>query len=130
MFRVFVGGEAGAVGGYLEQHPARLTELDGLELVTVDHRCHSKACLRQPFPPRGMLLLVGRPEGDVMDPSGSYETMDREVWALHEAHAGTRAPQSNLKGGHLLTTLFVLLRLAEPHHVRDDPRCRGEVLES
>src|SRR5215210_3774053 len=127
---VLVGGEAGAVSGDLEQHPTRLPKVDGLEVVAVDNRRHAKARPCQPFPPRGVLLLVRGPEGHVMDPSGSYEAMDGEIWALHEANTGAGAIRPDLEGDHLGTAFFVLLRLAEPQRRRDYCGGRGEAPES
>ena len=56
---VFVGGEAGAVGRNLEEHAARLAEVDRVEVEAVDHWRHLKSRLVEP-PAPGDVCLVGR----------------------------------------------------------------------
>src|SRR6185436_7609508 len=61
-----VDREARARGGQLEQHAARLTEVDRLEVVAVDHLGRVRAVLGHPLLPL-LVVLVGRVPGDVVN---------------------------------------------------------------
>src|SRR3712207_3309676 len=53
---VLVGGEAGAVGGDLEEYVTWFPEVDGTEVVAVDLRRYTEPHDPDPLPPRRMLL--------------------------------------------------------------------------
>src|SRR5215217_5706084 len=55
---VLVGGETGAVGGDLEEHPARLAEVDRTEIVAVYLRRHPEPRATDLLPPCGVLFVV------------------------------------------------------------------------
>src|SRR4029077_15609928 len=62
----FVDGEAGLVGGDLEEYAARLARIDGAEVLALDHRCHCPAGSDQRFPPGPLVGVVECPPGDVV----------------------------------------------------------------
>src|SRR5690606_25781113 len=65
-----VGGEAGADRGDLEQHPARLPEVDRIEVVAVlDVGDEPAGVGDAPLP--GEVVGVGRRPGDVVDGAGA-----------------------------------------------------------
>ena len=66
MGRVLVPGEAGLVGGDLEQHPARRAEVDRPEIVAVDGRRHLVARVDERLAHLGLRGPVRDREGDVM----------------------------------------------------------------
>jgi PleD family two-component response regulator len=52
MCGILVDGETGAWRRQLEQHAARLTEVDAQEVLVVDDRCRARADLDQMLAPR------------------------------------------------------------------------------
>src|SRR4051812_18622966 len=63
---ILVGGEAGAVGGELEQHAARLEEVDGLEPETIDHFGRTTVGLLHPLAHGKLRFVVCYAPCDVM----------------------------------------------------------------
>ena len=55
------------VGGDLEQRPARLAKIDRVEVLAIDLRRGVEAVGRQHVAQRHLVVVVGGPEGDVMD---------------------------------------------------------------
>src|SRR5438128_2886937 len=62
-----VHGEAGLVGGDLEQDAARLAEVDRAEVLALDDRRHVTARLDQHLAPVQLVGVVGRAPRDVVD---------------------------------------------------------------
>src|SRR5919202_3743943 len=116
MFRILIGGEAGTVGGDLEEYPAGLPEVDRTEVVAVYDRCHIEPGLYQPPAPRYVLFLVGGSERDVVYPSRAGHAMAREVRPLHEPHLGAGTAGPDLEGGCPVPVFGMLSRLPETHH--------------
>src|SRR4051794_15249320 len=71
----FVGGEARRVGRDLEKNPARLTKVNGMEILPVDYRCDVKAGFLDATPQFYLFICVGRSESDVVDRPGAEVTM-------------------------------------------------------
>ena len=63
----FVRGEAGRVGGDLEEHAARLAGVDRVEVLAVDGGRGPEADLQQKIAHLHLGLVVGHAEGDVVD---------------------------------------------------------------
>ena len=70
---VFVGGEAGAIGGDFEEDAAWFAEVDGVEVVTVDDGGYTGSYLGEVGSPLGMFFVGGGAEGDVVDASDGGE---------------------------------------------------------
>src|SRR5918998_4434362 len=68
--RVLVGVEARPHRGQLEQHAARLAEVDRAEVEAVDHLGRAGAGARDALAP-ALLLVEPRGEGDVVDAAGA-----------------------------------------------------------
>src|SRR5579864_8316301 len=111
MVHVLVRGEAGTIGGNLKQYPTRLAEVDRVEIEAVDDRSDAQACPRQPFPPSGMLLVVGGAEGYMMDPAGSRLAAEGKVGPLHQPDFGPRTTGTNLKRGGPMAVFLILTHL-------------------
>ena len=69
---VLVDREARAGGGQLEQHPARLAEVDAQEVLAVDDGRGALSGLDQARAP-GLVLVVAIAPGDVVDGAGALE---------------------------------------------------------
>src|SRR3954468_20568836 len=84
---VFVHGEARALGGDLEEHAARLFEVDGTEPEPVDHLGGMRAGLLDLAAHRELFLLVGHAEGHVVDSAGAPlpEALPRQLADLPPA---------------------------------------------
>ena len=54
------------IGSDLEEHAAGLAEVDGLEVLPVQHRRDIEAQGQNGLPPSELLGLIARAEGDVM----------------------------------------------------------------
>src|SRR5918999_1810376 len=67
-----VDREAGRAGGDLEQHAARLAEVDRAEVVAVDHRSGAAPALLDAAAPGLVVLVLGRP-GDVVHRSRALD---------------------------------------------------------
>src|SRR2546427_7846837 len=65
-----VDGEAWLVGGDLEQDPARLAEVDRLEVFAFDHRRHVAPGLDQHLAPVELVRIVGGAPRNMVDGSG------------------------------------------------------------
>ena len=72
MIQRLVDGEAGADRGELEEHAARLAEVDRAEVEAIDHRRRSRAGADHPLAP-GLVVLHGRRKGDVVDRAGALD---------------------------------------------------------
>ena len=75
MLLVLVDREARADGRELEQHPARLKEIHGLEVEAVDHLRGVRAGLGDTLTPRRQVLRLAG-ERDVVDASRALSTVD------------------------------------------------------
>ena len=83
-----VDREARPERGDLEEHPARLAEVDRLEVEAVDHRGRLGAGRDRPLAP--LLVLVDRRgPGDVVDAAGALERALRG-WLVVEVEAAAR----------------------------------------
>src|SRR6266576_1204052 len=69
--RVFVNGEAGSIGGNLEEHSTGLEEVDRLEPEAVDHLCRTPACALDFLAHLELGLVVGDAPRDVVNTAGS-----------------------------------------------------------
>jgi hypothetical protein len=87
---VFVGGETGTVGGYLEQYAAWLPKVDGPEIESVYARRHANTRRSKVLAPSLVLLIVRHSKRDVMHASAS-EMRRWSVGLLDQAHPRTRA---------------------------------------
>src|SRR5437763_8001859 len=91
----FVSREAGWVGRDLEQDPARLAEVDRVEILPVDHGRHVETGGFDPLAPFPLCGVVLGAESDVVD-SARALAADRARVGTHEIHdrspaAGGRA---------------------------------------
>src|SRR5919201_960327 len=59
--------EAGAIGSDLEEHAARLAEVNGAEVLAVDDRCHVQSLVDDHSAPGQLMIVVESPPGDVVD---------------------------------------------------------------
>src|ERR671932_569586 len=119
MFRILIGGEAGTVGGDLEEYPAGLPEVDRTEVVAVYDRCHIEPGLYQPPAPRYVLFLVGGSERDVVYPSRAGHAMARKVRPLHEPHLGAATAGPDLEDDRPVPAFRILSSLPEAHNLRE-----------
>src|SRR4029077_17579105 len=71
LFRRLVNGKTGRIGRQLEQHAARLTKIDGMEVAAIHHRCNVQVPVEDPLPPALLLIIVSPPPRDMMDSSHS-----------------------------------------------------------
>src|ERR1700682_5291216 len=71
---ILVRGEAGPCRCELEQHAARLAEVDGTEPETVDQLGWPGAGLQDALPDLQLVLLVPRAPGDMVDRSGAGDS--------------------------------------------------------
>src|SRR5579884_1475545 len=92
---VLVGGEAGTVGGDLEEDAAGLAEVDRAEVETVNHRGGTQAGVRQALAPGAVLVVVGGAEGDVVD-AADADAAAAQVGALLEVDLGAQAAGADL----------------------------------
>src|ERR671916_1563781 len=101
MLRVLVCGEAGRVGGYLEEHPAGLAEVDGAEVVAVEDGGHVVTERRHPLAQLELSLLVGDAEGDVVDGPYAHRAA-REAGAVGDVHGVAGPALAGLEAGPAL----------------------------
>src|SRR5881394_1479898 len=66
----FIHREARRVGGDLEEHAARLAEIDGVEIFAVHHGCDVVTLRGDQRAPGTLLLIAGRAKGHVMYTAG------------------------------------------------------------
>src|SRR5690349_18872193 len=122
---ILVGGEAGAVRGDLEEHTARLAEVDRVEVEAVNHRRRAQPGVLEALAPGDLLLIVRRAEGDVMNPADA-DTPARQVWPLLQMHLGAQAAGAGLVDAHaalrpsLIRRKRVVAGGAEAHRLRED----------
>src|SRR5215207_3363904 len=126
MLGVLVRGEAGAVRRDLEEHPARLPEVDGAEIKAVYPRRYPQPGGPDPLPPHRMLLVVRRPESDVVHPA-SPQMRRRRVRPLDDPYLRPGTPSPDLEKHHPFTVLNVFVRPPETQHLREHPRRRLQV---
>lgn len=69
--RIFVHRKSWWIGGDLEEHTARRTEVDRVEILPVDNRSDLLARGREARTPCQLLVLIPRAEGDMMDCPGT-----------------------------------------------------------
>ena len=102
MLERLVDGEAGAERGDLEQHPARLAEVDRAEVEAVDHRGRRGAALDHASRARPRARRSRGP-GDVVDAAGALEAgLGRRLVVGPEARrAARRAPPSRRRRGRI-----------------------------
>src|SRR6185312_3006876 len=94
-----VDGEAGADRGDLEQHAARLAEVDRLEVEAVDDRRRVRAALGDAALP--LLVLLGRRgPGDVVDGPGAGGAWS---YAYQEPRLSPRTSQTESPWGSKLS---------------------------
>ena len=127
---VLVGGEAGSVGGDLEEDAARLAEVERLEVVAVDDVGDADAGRPYPVSPGAVLGIVRSAESDVMD-SAAAELGGAEIRPLLDANfrAGTtwtaleddRAQRGIVHRG-------IVAGLAEIKDIGEHPRGRTETV--
>src|SRR2546421_3101118 len=88
-FERLVGRETGPERGDLEEHAARLAEVDRLEPEAVDDRRRVRARVRDALSP-GRVILDGRRPGDVMDGPRALQPSlrRRRVVRIERAAAG------------------------------------------
>ena len=65
--RRLVGGKAGRIGGHLEDDATGLVEVDGVEVLAIEHRGDVQAGVHQSLAPPLLRRVVGKAPGDVMD---------------------------------------------------------------
>ena len=88
-----VGGEAGAVGGDLEQDAVRLAEIETAEIEAVDLAAVRDAQIRQPLRPGVVFFFVRRAEGDVMHGAGALARR-RQIRILDGTWSSAAGPPS------------------------------------
>ena len=93
---VFIDGESRPVSRDLVQNVARLPEIQGPEVVAVDHLCNAKSSAGDLLTPLPVLLVSWRPEGDVMDPANAHPS-EPELRPLVNVDLGSGAAWSRLK---------------------------------
>src|SRR5438445_11500018 len=88
-FERLVGRETGPERGDLEEHAARLAEVDRLEPEAVDDRRRARARVRDALSP-GCVIFDGRRPGDVMDGPRAMQPplRGRRVVRVERATAG------------------------------------------
>src|SRR5579884_3484086 len=62
-----IGGKARWAGGDLENHAARLAEVDGVEVLPVQHWRDIQSSIDEPLAPFALSLVVGHPPRDVVN---------------------------------------------------------------
>src|SRR5918995_1024451 len=123
---VLVRGEARTVGGDLEEHPAGLAEVDGTEVEAVYLRRHAKTEAPDPLPPCRVLLIIRRPESDVVNaapPQARY----RRLGSLHDQHFRPGPARPDLEDDGALIAPLVLVHLPEAEHLGEYPRRGREI---
>src|SRR5207244_6805182 len=92
VLRRLVGREAGTEGCDLEEHAARLAEVDRAEVEAVDDGRRRRAGVERPLPPR-LVVVHRRGPGDVVDGArtaepalGGRRVVDVEAATLLAAH--------------------------------------------
>src|SRR5215203_1454121 len=126
VFRVLVGGESGPVCGDLEEYPAGLAEVDRAEIVAVDLGRNPEPRGPYPLPPSRVLLVVGRPEGDVVDATPSQMSRPRPR-PLDDQHLGSRPARTDLEDDEALAVACVLPDHPEAEHLGEHPRSRLKI---
>src|ERR1700730_6097694 len=99
---ILVRGEARLCRCELEQHAARLAEVDGLEPETVDQLGRPGAGLQDALPDLQLVLLVPRAPGDMVDRSGAGDSGRGGGRVEHVAAAAAlaaRLPRALARGG-------------------------------
>ncbi len=90
VFGVLVYREAWGISGDLEQHPARLAEVDRTEVVAVKHGRNAVAERRNLLAHRELGLLVGDPERDVVHGAYAHASAG-EAGRVHHVDQGCLA---------------------------------------
>src|SRR5215211_6894934 len=120
---ILVGGEAGAVSGDLEEHPARLVEVDRTEVEAVYLPRYPETETPDLLPPRRVLLVIGRPESDVVH-AAATQVGPRRVGTFDHPDRRPRTSVSDLEGHLLASVLGGISHLAEAEYLGEDP-CSG-----
>src|SRR5450759_5877749 len=105
MLERLVGGEAGTESCDLEQDAARLSKVDGFEVVPVDDRRRPRARRHDLVAPRGM-VFEGRRPGDVVDGARAAHSTRVRRWVI------------SIKGAALLAARLELPRPSAPESQR------------
>src|SRR5215211_115871 len=120
---VLVRGEAGAVGGDLEEHSAGFAEVDRTEVVAVYLWRNPEPGTPDLLPPRSVLLVARCPESNVMH-TAPPEVCPRRAGTFDHPYCCPRPPVSHLEGHRLAFVLRGLSYLAEAENLGEDP-CGG-----
>ena len=84
----FVGGEAGSIGGDLEEHAAGFVEVDRPEVLAVLDRCHGDAGVHERAARGELRVVIGGAPGDVVHRADAHRGAPE---AGGDAHVGDRA---------------------------------------
>src|SRR5687767_6612911 len=123
-----VDREAGARGGQLEQHAARLAEVDRLEVVPVDHLSGVGAVLAHLVAP-GLMVLVGRVPRDVVDAARALDAAPTGRGVIEDQAAALVPAGLPAAGVGRLEAEPLLQQLAAALHARGESAHRVEALE-
>lgn len=106
MSRILVDGEAWRGRGELEQDVLRLAEIDGVEVVAVDHRSWMHARVGDTLLPMHMVLVMRMP-GDVVHGPGPRDPVPRR-----DVIAPMEVPLITIEA------VLAVLELGEPERLR------------
>src|SRR5829696_5248728 len=97
---VLVGGEAGGERGDLEEHAARLAEVDRAEVVAVAHVGHRAARLADAPLPGQVVVVMGGP-GDVVHRPGALAAVGLGRRVVGPVHVALLAVEAVLAGAEM-----------------------------
>src|SRR3712207_5690148 len=106
---VLVGGEAAPACCYLEEHAARLPEVDGAEVVAVNLGRHPEPRLPYPLAPGPVLLIVRCPKSHVVHASAP-QVRPGGTRVLNHPHHGPWSTRPDLEYVDPRVALLVLPR--------------------
>src|SRR5579875_174600 len=101
--QVFVGGEAGTIGGYFAQDATRLAEVDRTKVEAINYRCDICSDLGQTLSPGAMLFVVRGAEGYMMY-TANRGPAKGQIWTNFNVDFCARPARTYLEYDHLVLT--------------------------
>src|SRR5580704_11915185 len=115
MFDRLIECESRMVGSNFKKDAARLTEIDGMKVSSIEHGCDVQWHFRKHLAPLELCAVTGRAECDVMYSSSTHVSVDKlrlneDVDAVPRSSRGRDKPNtivflSSLRETHLLEYL-------------------------